>query len=136
LNSPWDVVKAQDALWIAMAGTHQIWRYDPKTMKVEPWIGSGHENILDGTRRTAQLAQPSGLSANEQSLFFADSETSAIRRFDWQTEEVTTLVGQHLFIFGSTDGDLDEGLLQHPLGVAVDGDEVFVADTYNRSTSY
>src|SRR5689334_15902113 len=31
LSSPWDVAWWQDKVWIAMAGVHQLWTYDPIT---------------------------------------------------------------------------------------------------------
>src|SRR5262249_48578160 len=50
LNSPWDVIAQPGtrALLIAMAGPHQIWRYDLETGTVGVWAGSGTENIVDG----------------------------------------------------------------------------------------
>ncbi|TAN01066.1 MAG: redoxin domain-containing protein, partial [Rhodanobacteraceae bacterium] len=34
LNSPWDVAWAGDALYVSMAGDHQIWRYDPTAQTI------------------------------------------------------------------------------------------------------
>ena len=34
LSSPWDLVRVDDALYIAMAGPHQLWRYDLTTGEV------------------------------------------------------------------------------------------------------
>ena len=45
---------------------------------------------------------------------------------------VHTAVGTGLFDFGFRDGDADEALLQHPLGVtALPDGSVAVCDTYN-----
>src|SRR5262249_2484888 len=62
LRSPWDVLVRDDSLYIAMAGSHQIWRLDLKSDQIEVWAGTGRENILDGSRADANFAQPSGLS--------------------------------------------------------------------------
>jgi hypothetical protein len=78
------------------------------------------------------MAQPSGLSADGDRLWIADSETSALR---WISDDVLhTAVGQGLFDFGHVDGPAKEALLQHPLGVAAlpDG-SVLIADTYNNA---
>ncbi|MCE5250157.1 redoxin domain-containing protein [bacterium] len=132
LNSPWDIVFLNDKLYIAMAGPHQIWEYDPATGQIGIYAGSGSENILDGNRREAALAQPSGITTDGQDIFFADSETSSIRKISMRNGVVSTLVGTGLFDFGFRDGDLGRALLQHPLGVVRDSVGLWIADTYNN----
>ena len=132
LNSPWDLAVLDGVLYIAMAGLHQIWTYDLQQETLQAVIGTGREDIADHEARRAALAQPSGLAAGKDKLYFADSETSAIRQFDPHTGQVSTLVGQGLFIFGDVDGPETAALMQHPLGVAVQGDDLYVADTYNH----
>ena len=46
---------------------------------------------------------------------------------------VQTAVGEGLFGFGHKDGSLDSARLQHPLGVACEGDRIYVADMYNHA---
>ena len=133
LKSPWDVILAGSDLFIAMAGFHQIWRLDLSTGDVAPHAGSGRENIVDGPLPTAQLAQPSGIAARDGILYFADSETSAIRTADIGREgSVSTIVGEDLFSFGDQDGTGRAARLQHPLGVDVAGGFLYLADTYNN----
>jgi hypothetical protein len=116
-----------------MAGLHQIWAYHLQTGKIGPFAGSGYENIVDGSFGEAQFAQPSGLAIFKNYLFVADSEVSAIRRIDLGKKIVQTAVGEGLFVFGHKDGLLDEARLQHPLGVACEGNKIYVADTYNHA---
>lgn len=133
LNSPWDVVLLGNTLYIAMAGPHQLWTLDLPSGAARAWAGSGREDIYDGTgTRSAALAQPSGLALDGDWLYFADSEVSAVRRANINSAEVQTLVGSGLFDFGDQSGDFKNTLLQHPLGVAVYKDDIFVADTYNH----
>ncbi len=132
LNSPWDLAYLDGLIYIAMAGLHQVWTFDPATGVGQVALGTGRENITDGPGHRAALAQPSGLSAANGILYFADSETSAVRQYDPRSGEVTTLVGEGLFVFGDVDGPLAEARLQHPLGVAAQDDAVYVADTYNH----
>ncbi|MBU0508126.1 redoxin domain-containing protein [bacterium] len=132
LNSPWDLALIGDTLYIAMAGSHQLWVLDTKTFAVRAWAGSGYEDIQDGDGQHAALAQPSGFAYAGDWLYFADSEVSAVRKVNLKTREVMTLIGRGLFDFGDRDGKLSRALLQHPLGVAVHGDEILVADTYNH----
>lgn len=139
LNSPWDVLLHRDAkarahLYVAMAGPHQLWVFDPKTGKGETYAGNGHEHIVDDKRLKAQLAQPSGLASDGTILYFVDSETSALRRVPFGKEKVAveTLIGEGLFDFGDVDGRYPEARLQHPLGIAFADGVIYVADSYNH----
>ncbi|MGW5420590.1 thioredoxin-like domain-containing protein [Streptomyces sp. NPDC003943] len=133
LSSPWDVAWWQGKVWIAMAGVHQIWTYDPETRTVEVAAGTTNEGLVDGPAAEAWFAQPSGLAATADRLWIADSETSALRFIDTEGT-VHTAVGTGLFDFGHRDGAADQALFQHPLGVtALPDGSVAVSDTYNHA---
>ncbi|MDQ7028389.1 MAG: alkyl hydroperoxide reductase [Ardenticatenia bacterium] len=132
LNSPWDLTVAQGKLFIAMAGRHQIWVFDPSSGQVAPFAGSGREELMDGPLHRACFAQPSGLASDGHHLFVADSETSSVRRVDLRRGRVDTLVGTGLFDFGDVDGRGQIVRLQHPLGVAHADNQLYLADTYNH----
>ncbi len=134
LNSPWDVLLHEGRLYVAMAGPHQLWVFDPATGGGAVYAGDGRENIVDGPRLEAELAQPSGLATDGAFLYFADSETSALRRVPFGGEDaaVETLVGRGLFEFGDVDGRYPDARLQHPLGLACADGVVYVADSYNH----
>jgi thiol-disulfide isomerase/thioredoxin len=132
LNSPWDVVKVGQDLYIAMAGSHQLWVADLTNMIAKPYAGSAREARIDGPLERAALAQPSGITTDGKKLYFADSETSSIRSADLSPGgEVKTTVGEDLFEYGDIDGNYKKARLQHPLGVAYHDGKVYVADTYN-----
>ncbi|MDO4918202.1 NHL domain-containing thioredoxin family protein [Kocuria sp.] len=161
LSSPWDLVwsDAADTLVVAMAGTHQLFSFDPRTGALAVLAGTGDEGLRDGPAPHSWFAQPSGLAQDAHgTLWVADSESSALRsvRFPATTHdaagpvpgtdgegpaeagdgvvepEVDSAVGLGLFDFGFRDGPAEQARLQHCLGVAVlpDG-SVAVADTYN-----
>jgi thiol-disulfide isomerase/thioredoxin len=139
LSTPWDVAWFDGQVVVAMAGTHQLWSFDPVGRTVAVLAGTSAEGIRDGGSADAWFAQPSGLavSADGSMLWVADSETSALRSLtrkdvSGSPYEVLTVVGSGLFDFGHVDGPADVALMQHPLGVAVlpDG-SVALADTYN-----
>lgn len=133
LNSPWDVLWLNDQLFIAMAGQHQIWRYDPRIRMVVLHAGSGREELRDGVALMGGLNQPSGLATDGEALFVADSEASAVRRIDVaEGGNMSTIVGTGLFNFGDVDGVGAEVLLQHPKAVAYANGYIYVADTYNH----
>jgi len=137
LSSPWDVVWSEklQRVVIAMAGTHQIFAFDPLANEVSILAGSGLEGLLDGKAEEAWFAQSSGLAIDgDNNIWVADSETSSLRRLVVGDSGVTveTAVGKGLFDFGFRDGGADDARLQHPLGVTVLPDNsVAIADTYN-----
>ncbi|USA02326.1 redoxin domain-containing protein [Streptomyces lydicamycinicus] len=138
LSSPWDLAWWEDRLWIAMAGVHQLWTYDPAAGTVEVAAGTTNEGLVDGPAAEAWFAQPSGLAAAGDRLWIADSETSAVRWVEpAETGDgyvIRTAVGTGLFDFGHRDGAADQALLQHPLGVtALPDGSVAIADTYNHA---
>ncbi|MCU1567862.1 MAG: hypothetical protein JWQ56_2799 [Pseudarthrobacter sp.] len=138
LSSPWDLVWSRklNAVVIAMAGTHQIFSFDPLSGAVSIAAGNGLEGLLDGPAHEAWFAQPSGLAEDaDGNIWVADSETSALRKLVIDEDGAITVesaVGKGLFDFGFRDGPAAEARLQHPLGVTVlpDG-SVAIADTYN-----
>lgn len=153
LSSPWDVellsaappgaagpgAVGPVALAVAMAGAHQLWRLDLTTRAVEPWIGTGREDLSDGSPSRCTLAQPMGMQLVGRRLYFADSESSAVRFAGLDGRdgpEVETIVGKGLFEFGDEDGQGGHVRLQHPYGLAAGpgpggGEALYVADTYN-----
>ena len=146
LNSPWDLCLLDGDLYIAMAGSHEIWKLRLDRSAIGPYAGNGREDIVDGPllpQRAYQLdhssfAQPSGLASDGTWLYVADSEGSSIRAVPLDSRKpVRTVVGTshlasaRLFTFGDVDGPAQQARLQHPLGVAYLQNRLFVADTYN-----
>ncbi|XP_069467966.1 NHL repeat-containing protein 2 [Ambystoma mexicanum] len=162
ISSPWDLTIGpsfegnQDCvLWIAMAGTHQIWAMLledgslPKQSSLPKgtcvrFAGSGNEeNRNNSYPHKAGFAQPSGLSVSSgepwNCLFVADSESSTVRTVSLKDGAVKHLVGgerdpMNLFAFGDVDGNGINAKLQHPLGVAWDKKRnlLYIADSYNH----
>jgi sugar lactone lactonase YvrE len=129
--SPWDLARDGDEIVVAMAGIHQLWRYDPAGGELAPWAGTTNEGLVDGPVAEAWFSQPSGLTADRDGrIWIADSESSALRFIE--DGQVRTAVGQGLFDFGLRDGDAAQALLQHPLGVtALPDGSIALSDTYN-----
>lgn len=143
LSTPWDVQysEPEGAAIIAMAGTHQLFSYDPVTKELAVYAGTALEGLVDGAADEAWFAQTSGLSVDSSgTLWLADAETSAVRYVapstttDSGKPEVSTVVGTGLFDFGFRDGAPEAARLQHPLGITnlPDG-SVLIADTYNHA---
>lgn len=138
LSSPWDVTRSGDSLFVAMAGTHQLYAIDLETHAVRAHGGTGREEIVDGPLDEAALAQPMGIAAAGGRLYFVDAESSAVR---WASAtprgEVRTIVGTGLFDFGDADGVGDAVRMQHQQGIAVHRDgRLLVCDTYNDALKW
>ena len=133
LSSPWDLVFHDGALYIAMAGIHQLWSMTLADGMVGPYAGSGQESLSDGPLGSATLAQTSGITTDGRKLYFADSETSSVRSADLEpTGRVRTIVGLDLFVFGDVDGADHRVRLQHPLGITHLDGVLYLTDTYNH----
>lgn len=134
LNSPWDLVKVGDSLFIAMAGSHQIWQMQLKTGIVQTYAGTGAEACFDSSLAESAFAQPSGITTDGKELFVADSEVSSIRGVGLDEQpQVRTICGSgELFGFGDVDGVGEQVRLQHCLGVEYGQNYLWVADTYNH----
>ncbi|WP_018476143.1 thioredoxin-like domain-containing protein [Pontibacter roseus] len=130
-NSPWDLLLYGQSLFIASAGNHQLLRMDLETEQVYRFAGNGREALMDGPLRDAAFNQPSGLGINGDVLYVADAEASAIRTVNVTTGMVLTPLGRGLFDFGDVDGDADDALLQHCVGLTIIDSDVYIADTYN-----
>lgn len=160
LSSPWDLCLADGlggernaVLFIAMAGSHQIWVYfltDTTWYKNKQmssgtclrFAGSGNEeNRNNSYPEKAGFAQPSGItwSKKHNCLFIADSESSSVRSIQLKDGSVKNVVGgdidhKNLFAYGDVDGTGNQARLQHPLSVvmATEDGPLLLADSYNH----
>lgn len=140
LSSPWDVTIADDRLFVAMAGSHQLWSLGTLGEALRVHCGNRRENIADGPHAEAELAQPMGIVADRSArrLYFVDAESSAARYADIDPAgRVETLVGTGLFDFGDRDGVGDSVLMQHQQAIALAEDgKLLVADSYNDALKW
>lgn len=147
LASPWALQIHEKAIYIAMAGPHQIWRMPIEGDTIELYAGNAREDIVDGPlvpkrpyeEGYASFAQPSGLATDGKSLFVVDSEGASIRSVPLDSKgKVKTVVGTNklpagrLFAFGDVDGPAVKAKFQHPTCVAYADGVIYVADTYNN----
>jgi sugar lactone lactonase YvrE len=147
LNSPWDLCVVDGVMYVAMAGPHQIWSHKLGSNLIQPYAGSGREDIRNGSLEESALAQPSGIASDGSFLYVVDSEGSALRKISTRSRQslkdpegtVETIVGtsdlpngRSLFEFGDVDGVGNFARLQHPLGVVYHEGKLLVADSYNH----
>lgn len=139
LSSPWDLTLVNHTLYIAMAGVHQLWSLDLHGGTARVHSGTGAETLADGPHDAAALAQPMGIDAMGDRLYFTDAESSAVRWADaTPAGTVGTIVGTGLFDFGDQDGVGDDVRLQHAQGIAwhAPSGRLLVADSYNDALKW
>jgi thiol-disulfide isomerase/thioredoxin len=74
LSSPWDLAWWHGRVVVAMAGSHQLWSFDPASGAVAVLAGTTNEGLRDGAPEDAFFAQPSGLATGpDDTLWVAGS---------------------------------------------------------------
>lgn len=116
LLSPRGLVVHDGALFVAMAGAHQLWRVELDTALARAVAGNGNAHLVDGLGSAACLAQPAGLTVRGVELAFVDADSSTLRLFTPESGAVRTLIGA-------------ASALQHPLDVVACGDDLLIADS-------
>ena len=91
---------------------------------------AGASGASDGTGTAARFNEPSGITADNNNLYVADTGNHTIRQIVINTGEVTTLAGTAGFS-GATDGAA--GQFFNPRGITTDGINLYVADTANHT---
>jgi Thiol-disulfide isomerase and thioredoxins len=132
LASPWGLQLLGNTLYIAMAGSHQIWSLDLATNTLSVTAGSGVEGKLDQLLANATLAQPNEITTDGTDLFWVDPESSSVRHLSFADGDVMTVIGTGLFDFGDADGLPGTAKIQHAQGIAYANGTLYIADTYNH----
>lgn len=130
--APTDVVLWRDLIVVAGAAENTLVGVDDAGTTVL-LAGSGRAGRDDGgALTTATLAQPRALAVTSAGeLAFLDARSCALRVLDRPGGTVRTLVGKGPAGSGHQDGGPTTARMQYPLGLAADGDTLFVADTFN-----
>jgi DNA-binding beta-propeller fold protein YncE len=133
LNAPCDLAANAERLFIAMAGSNQIWAIDLARQRIGRVIGTGAHGAVDGGPDVATFARPSGVVTHGQMLYVADADGSAIRSVRLIDLQVRTLAGAGPWDPGDVDGVPEKARLQAPGAIALDpgGAILWVADTLN-----
>lgn len=133
LSAPADVVvDAVGNVYIADAANHRVRKVAPDGT-ITTYAGGGTPGA-DGVPATAAAPQrPAALALDAKgNLFIAEADGNTVRKVDATTGLITTVAGTGAP--GSTgDGAAaTAALLYAPKGLAVIGDEIYIADTMNH----
>ena len=100
------------------------------TGEVSTFAGSGSAGAVDAVGTAASFTYPSGITTDGTNLYVADSVSNRIRKIVISTRAVTTLAGSAAS--GAADGTGSAATFFNPAGVATDGINLYVGDTYNH----
>ena len=109
LCAPAGLAVHESGIYLALAGAHQLWQFDPDTQAAAAWSGSGVRSLRDGEEPT--FAEPMAIAVVEQAMLIADAGNGALRHLDLGHNFVRTVA---------------QGLAR-PTAVVVRGEAVFVA---------
>jgi sugar lactone lactonase YvrE len=116
LGEPFGIAAKDGEVFVADGETGKIWR-----------ISDNHNYAL----LSDKFHTPSGIAFDGNGdLIVADSGTHTIKRLKIGSGAVETIAGVEN-TKGYADGDATVALFNAPIGVAVSGEKIFVADTYN-----
>ncbi|HET9834960.1 MAG TPA: thioredoxin-like domain-containing protein [Rhodanobacteraceae bacterium] len=132
ISGPSAITLSGDRVYVAVTGQHQIWRIDLHTSAIDVLAGSGRCGVRDGNGAECRLAQPSALAMLPGMLAIADAAGNAIRQLRLSDFSLGTLAGGGPYMSGLEDGIATQARFAHPLGLAVDGGTLYVADTLNN----
>lgn len=134
LASPVDCAYAQDKLYVALAGSNQIWAFDLLRNTASRVAGDGQLGCSDGALMAANFAQPMSLALSKDYLYTLDSASSSLRQIRLQDLVVSTLIGDGLFESGDSDGPSSLARMQNPTASCYDHQRnvLWIADSYNN----
>ena len=122
-------------LYIADAWSKRIRKVDAATGTISTIAGTGERDYGgDGGPATqAHLNHPRAVAVDGAgNLYIADDDNHRIRKVDAATGTISTIAGTGERGYGGDGGPAIPAHLNHPRGVAVDGDgNVYIADTDN-----
>lgn len=121
-GEPFGVAFHEGALFYSDGETGKIWRVSRS---------DNSSFYSDSTLVTDKLNTPSQIAFDKNGdLIVADSGAHTIKRIKISSGEIEIIAGVENRK-GDADGDAQTALFNAPIGVAVAGDKIFVADTYN-----
>lgn len=94
---------------------------------VTTFAGTGSSGFVNGTGTGASFNNPQGIATDGTNLFIADSGNNVIRKIVISSGAVTTFAGSGAGT--SADGTGTAASFNYPVGIAVFGENIYVADT-------
>lgn len=122
---------AGDAMFVADYANHLVRKVEFATGKVTTLAGSGKQGKVDGIGTAASFNYPRSIVSDGAHLYVADYDNHSIRKIEIATGKITTLAGSGKE--GAKDATGAAATFNNPRGIAIDGGNLYVADTYNHT---
>lgn len=119
-------------LYIADTYNNRIRKIVIATGIVSTLAGKGDQNYVNGSGTAASFYYPGGIAIDSTGtyLYVADTNNNRIRKIVIATGDVTTIAGNGTI--GVSDGTGTAATFSFPNGIATDGTNLYIADTYNN----
>src|SRR5207237_4876617 len=111
------------------SGDHRLLEMD-LAGKIRQVIGSGEVGKADGSFAQAQFNRPQGVTLVGDLLYVADTENHTIRRVNFDTQQVETIVGtgeQYGMVHTPLEGPARSVALNSPWDIVCNGDDLYIA---------
>lgn len=121
-------------LYLADTLNHVIRRIDLESGLIDTVVGTGVAGFSGdgGPARDAQLDGPVDLEIEDGVMVIADSGNHRIREVDLASMQIRTVAGDGSPDDAGEGGPATDASLNSPWGVELDGDLLYVADTFNH----
>lgn len=131
VGNPFDIIQLTNFLLISDDAGHRIRLYDLNTNQFVANIGNGQSGFVNGPSANAQFNLPSGMALDANgNLIIADRSNHVIRGVSGGNVSTISGVGQA----GFANGDMfQQAQYNNPVGVAIDGSMIYVADFENHA---
>lgn len=129
-NQPSGVTVSAGFVFVADTLNHTIRMIDTADGNVTTLAGyPGESGSVDGNRKTARFNQPARITSDGRNLYVTDFGNRTVRRISLATGKVDTIAGV-AGQAGTTDGPRGVSLFYQPNGIATDGVNLYVTDTF------
>ena len=140
LRQPHSIEIAQDgAILVCDIGNHRIRRIDPGTGFIDTFAGTGEQAPTPpgAPIADAPLNGPRSLAFDDagdrSELFLTLREGNAVLCIDMQRGRIDHVAGNGQFGYAGDGGDARSASLAGPKGIAVSGDDIYIADTESHT---
>jgi len=132
-NQPRGITTDGVSLYVADEANLTIRKVIISTAEVTTLAGStGIIGSTDGTGTAAKFHYPIGITTDGTNIYIADCQNHTIRKIVLSNGAVTTLAGA-AGVIGSNDGIGIAARFYFPNGIATDGTNLFVTDSWNNT---
>ncbi|MEO5903401.1 MAG: alkyl hydroperoxide reductase, partial [Gemmatimonadaceae bacterium] len=126
-RSPQGMAFGNGALYVADAGNHSIRAIDLDSGEVTTLAGIGRQMRTRGDQREGAMSSPWDVALRGETLYVAMAGIHQL----WSVDVVSGKSRVHSGTGGEDirDGDHASALLAQPMGITIDGDKVYLADS-------